>query len=73
MLGARDGGKHLKEILATTACSLVAVSAEAGIALKSYQTHTHIVVSVDPDVTYTVARGTTRYGGTGMAWCVLAP
>ncbi|MBI3555858.1 MAG: tetratricopeptide repeat protein [Deltaproteobacteria bacterium] len=54
MLGAKDGGRHLKEILATTACSLVAVSAEAGIQLKSYQTHTHVVVSVDPDVTYSV-------------------
>ncbi len=54
MLGAKDGGKHLKELIATTACSLVAVSAEAGIQLKSYQTHTHVVVSVDPDVTYSV-------------------
>ncbi|MBI3544270.1 MAG: hypothetical protein HY075_13450 [Deltaproteobacteria bacterium] len=38
----------------TTAASLVSGVAEAGVQFKSYQTHSHVTVSVDPDVTYSV-------------------
>lgn len=61
MLRATDGGKHLNKWVAIQSSlsiaafgTVLSADAAAGIQFKSYQTHSHIVVSVDPDVTYSV-------------------
>lgn len=57
MLMAKDGNKSKLIVMTTTAGLAVAFNAsnaEAGAQFKSFQTHSHVVVSVDPEVTYSV-------------------